>query len=126
MQEKRRARSPEEIWRVSSQTRLKAWALFTEYQQSGLDEETALRKALKQACPSREDPYYAAYYPNKKREFALWKKYGLWPLFKTPKALDYGPVLHDSIDIADDTLTDILDNLPEWEPTGSTEDLGQD
>lgn len=123
MRAKRRPRSPEELWRVSSKTRLKVWSLYTENKQSGLDEETALRRALKQACPSKDDPYYAAYYPNKKREFKMWKKYGLWPLFKTPKTLDHGPVLYDSVEIADDMDDDILESLARLEAAGPPDDI---
>ncbi len=104
----RKRRSVADISRLSAQTRLTAWAVFKELTRDGMDQTTALRKALQDACPPKDDPYYRLFYPNKMRELELWRKRGLWPLSK-PKDFEYYAGPHDDVDVS----TDDLDDIPE-------------
>lgn len=95
----RRHRSTEEISKLSAQTRLTAWTAYKELMRSGVDSATALRKALRDACPPKEDPYYRTFYANKMRELELWRKLALWPLSK-PKDIEHDTGPHTAMEVA--------------------------
>jgi hypothetical protein len=105
----KRQRGRQEINRLSAETRQKAWVVFNDLKRRGVSEPIALDKALQQACPSKHDPYFHYYYPNKRRELRIWEKHGLWPLSK-PKDIvhDTGP--HDSVEISQDAADMVIGN----------------
>ncbi len=105
----RKRRSVADIIRLSAQTRLTAWAVFTELTRGGMDQATALRKALQDACPPKDDPYYRVFYPHKMREFELWRRRSLWPLSK-PKDIEHDTGPHDTVEISTEVLNGVVRN----------------
>jgi hypothetical protein len=105
----KKRRGVADIGRLSAQTRLKAWDVFTELIRRGMDRMTALRKALQDACPPKDDPYYRSFYSNKMRELELWRRLGLWPLAK-PKDVEHDTCLHDTVEVSTEVLYGVLKN----------------
>jgi len=72
-----------------------------------MDQTTALRKALQDACPAKDDPYYRLFYPHKMRELKLWQRKGLWPLSK-PKDFEHDTGCHDTVEVCTEVLNRVL------------------
>jgi len=105
----RKRRTLADISRLSAQTRLSAWTIYTDLMRKGMDSGNALHKALKEACPPQDDPYYHSFYPNKMRELELWRKHCLWPLSK-PKDIEHDTGPYDTVEVAADVHSRALGN----------------
>ena len=78
MKEKTHLRAQDKIKSDSLATRISAWKKYQELIKTMPDDQ-AIKEALKKATPSKSDPYYSQFNPNKPREFKVWDKHGLWP-----------------------------------------------
>lgn len=99
----RKRRNTSDISKLSAQTRLTAWTIYTELTRGGMDSAKAIRRALRQACPPKDDPYYRTFYANKTRELELWRKLSLWPLSK-PKDIEHDTGPQGAVEVASKAL----------------------
>ena len=107
----RKRRTTADLSKLSTQTRLTAWTVYMESIRDGMDPDVAIRKALQDACPPKDDPYYRSFYPNKMRELELWRKHGLWPLSK-PKDIEHDTGPYDTVEVANDVRNRAIQNEP--------------